>query len=241
MAEEFWTLSNVRGKWPRDIVRAISILLPLRLITLPELDFEKVKVWLSERNVPFENHYGKRGLHGLILVHRGAGFIFINGTDNENERRFTVTHEACHYIVDYKLPRDKAHNKFGASIDSVLDGDRSPTDSERLNSILTSTPISGFLHILEKTGQSKNTYSIWSAENRADHLALELLAPAKMIMSDSRIAHLAQQSFLQRKLAIKVILEEEFLLPETVSEDYASRLAASRKTSLIEKLRITRS
>src|SRR6478736_3982828 len=115
-AKEFWKTAGNNSSYPCDISGAVSLALPIDIVCLSELSLKKIENWLTERKVFFELEISDRLLHGFILISRGCGFIFVNGTDSEEERRYTIAHEAGHYLLDYKLPRDAAVKKLGKSI-----------------------------------------------------------------------------------------------------------------------------
>jgi Zn-dependent peptidase ImmA (M78 family) len=223
-----------------DISRAISLKLPVDIISLSELTLRKVRQWLIDRNVNINIDFNDRPLHGFILTFRGSGFIFVNGTDTEEERRYTVAHEASHFILDYKLPRDRAIEKLGALILEVLDGYREATTHEMVDGLLSSTSIQPYTHLLEKSGDgSFNSIKIYNSENDADALALELLAPSADIIKDVK-SNKPRLAFEEFKTVSYKILIDKYLLPEEIAKEYAIRLAyvSTGGPSLIAKLRL---
>ena len=116
IAREFWKTAGYNEKVPKDIYGAVNLVLPLDIINLSELSLRKIVLWLKKRNVTLNISIDDRALHGFILTYKGSGFIFINGTDSENERRYTVAHETSHFLLDYKIPRDRAIEKLGDDI-----------------------------------------------------------------------------------------------------------------------------
>ena len=239
IAKEFWRLAGGVQKWPCDIERAVSILTPLNIVTLSNLSFTGIKEWFKDKSICFDLEYSERELHGFISVHKNFGFIFINGADSENERRYTVSHELSHYFIDYKIPREKAIDTFGEGILEVLDGYREPTVIERVESVIASTPIKPYIHILEKEGNGGfKRFNNWLSERDADALAVELLAPYNTIQKDLTKLSTKQSSFLENKTAISEILIKKYALPDSIASEYASMIAASfvGNKSLIERL-----
>ena len=115
--------------------------------------------------------FDDRLLHGFILISRGSGFIFVNGTDSEEERKYTIAHEASHFLLDYKLPRDTAVKKLGRTILEVIDGYREPTIEEKVDGMLYSAMIKPYTHLLEKVGDGTfKNLNILNSENDAMHL-----------------------------------------------------------------------
>jgi len=239
IAKEFWRLAGGVQKWPCDIERAVSILTPLNIVSLSDLSLKKIKEWFNNRGISFDIDYSDRMLHGFISVHKNFGFIFINGTDSESERRYTVSHEVSHYIIDYKLPRERVVNVYGKGIEEVLDGYREPTVEERVESILNSISIKPYTHILEKEGNGTfEKYNNWMSERDADALAVELLAPYKLIQKGFPKHSKSNLSFQECKTLLMDILKDKYALPYTISAEYSSCIAANiiGNKSLIEKL-----
>ena len=102
IARDFWRKILVKPTPPYDIFGAVSLVMPLDIVNLSGLTIAKIENWLWERNVTLNTGIPNRSLHGFILTFQDAGFIFIDGTDSENERRYTVAHEVSHFILDYK-------------------------------------------------------------------------------------------------------------------------------------------
>lgn len=238
IAREFWSRAGKRSQPTYDIIGAVHLLLPVDIVSLSELSLRKVELWLAERNVALSIEINDRHLHGFILTHRGSGFIFINGTDSEEERRYTVAHEASHFILDYKIPRDKAIEKLGEQIIEVLDGDRNPTNDERIDGLLTSVNVQPYTHLLEKSGDgSFNNVKIFDSENDADALAIELLAPNASVIKYIR-ANKGKLSFYDFQDHALGILIEKYMLPVAIAKEYSLRLAyvATGGPSLLSKL-----
>lgn len=238
IAKEFWLKTSPKGTFPFDICGAVSLALPLDIISLSELSLKKIVQWLGKRNLNLNIDADDRFLHGFIITFRGSGFIFVNGTDLEEERRYTVAHEASHFILDYKQPRDKTIKKLGKGIEDVLDGYRDPTVNERIDGALTAVNVQPYTHLFEKVGDgSFNSMVVFDSENNADSLALELLAPHYSVIRDTfngnrtlPFSHFAEQC--------SKILIEKYRLPESIAKQYSLRLAymATGGPSLLSKL-----
>jgi hypothetical protein len=119
-----------------------------------------------------------------LLAYRGHGFIFVSGSDGPEEQRLTIAHEVAHFLVDYLWPRRQVIQTLGERITDVLDGLRKATPAERAAAILSHVRLGAHLHVLPRSGIDEDQDSVVaSAENRADWLALELVAPRKCILS----------------------------------------------------------
>lgn len=185
ISREFWALSKLQYAFPLDIERAISRTQPIAIISLPQLSIDKIKAYFSENNIPYQFDYQDRNLHGFIFVQDGYGLIFINGSDSQPERRFTLAHELAHFLLDYQIPRNRVIERLGTEIIEVLDGLREPTIEERLSGLISNVNLYSITHLLDTSHISGfKQVTVWSAERRADQLALELLAPGKMVMED---------------------------------------------------------
>ena len=84
-----------------------------------------------------------RRLRGCIIAGRGEAIIFTDPDDTTADQRFTLAHELSHYALDYELPRERAVRRLGNLILPVLDGERAPAPSERIDAALEGVPICG--------------------------------------------------------------------------------------------------
>jgi len=238
VAKDFWKSTGGKIMFPCDISGAVNLVLPIDIVCLSELSLKKIQAWLIERKVFLNLEFDDRLLHGFILISKGSGFIFVNGTDTEEERRYTIAHEASHFLLDYKLPRDTAVKKLGAGILEVMDGHREPTIEERIDGTLLSVAIKPYTHLLEKVGDGTfNNLEILNSENEADALALELLAPSASVIKDTN-PNRNKISFYDFKNQCYQILRSKYLIPDSIAEGFSSKLAytATGAPSLVSKL-----
>lgn len=227
IAESFWDKAGGIKKWPCDLEQAASSTLPLDTICLSCLTIKKINSWLNERNVSYPFPRIQSRLHGCLLVYRGAGFVFIDGSDSKPERFYTLAHEVSHFMVEYLIPRRKALELFGESILEVLDGFRPPTPEERINSIITSIDVQPYIHLLEHNHLNSTTrYKIWQVENRADQLALEMIAPFRKVSNDLTKSNKTKTYDLCYNAATK-LLTRKYGLPASIANGYAERLTQS--------------
>jgi hypothetical protein len=68
----------------------------------------------------------------------------------------------------------------------VLDGKRAPTASERANAVLSHVRIGPHVHLIPRDGNDESDCEIAAAEDRADRLGLELVAPRTRPFGASR-------------------------------------------------------
>jgi IrrE N-terminal-like domain len=238
VAKDFWKVAGGNNLLPCDITGAVNLALPIDIVSLSELSLKKIQSWLIERKVFFDLEIDDRLLHGFILISRGTGFIFVNGTDTEQERRYTIAHEASHFLLDYKLPRDNAVKKLGETILEVMDGLREPTIRERIDGALSSVMIKPFTHLLEKVGDGTfNNFEVLNSENDADALSLELIAPCLSVIKDTN-PYKTKISFYDFKNKCYQVLRSKYQIPDSIAEGYSSKLAyiATGAPSLVSKL-----
>ncbi|MEI9908524.1 MAG: ImmA/IrrE family metallo-endopeptidase [Bacteroidota bacterium] len=225
VARDFWKNAGGKSVFPCDISGAVNLVLPIDIVCLSELSLKKIQIWLTERKVFLDLQIDDRLLNGFILISKGSGFIFVDGTDTEEERRYTIAHEASHFLLDYKLPRESAVKKLGESILEVMDGYREPTLEERIDGTLTSVTIKPYTHLLEKVGDGTfDRPEILNSENDADELALELLAPNASVIKDTN-PNRNKISFYDFKNQCYQILRSKYLIPDSFAETYSSKLA----------------
>lgn len=226
IAKDFWSqVGRYKSNPPYDIAGAISLLLPLDIVSLSDLTLKKINIWLISNGINIPINVNDRHLHGFVLIKKGTGFMFINGTDSEEERAYTIAHEASHFILDYKIPRDKAIKKVGNGIESVLDGLREPTLDEQANGIINGISIQPFTHLLENDGDgSFRNIKVYDSENNADTLALELLAPYSEIIKITTTGRNKMSFDLFDQQCFDILISK-YKLPGPIAEQYSKRLA----------------
>jgi Zn-dependent peptidase ImmA (M78 family) len=227
-AERFWLLAGLSEPFPRTLESAVSWALPLVLVKLPRLDVESINDYARTNALSLECQTASRSLRGCLIAKAGSGIVFLDGTDPPDELRFTLAHEVAHFLLDHLKPRQDAVRTFGSTIHEVLDGERDPTPNERLNAIFQGVSIERFVHLLERNQESLIArQQILHAEDRADLLAIELLAPLQAIQESLAMKHLA---WTDRNAAtvLERLLMDEFGLPLQVSENYARFLTARK-------------
>lgn len=217
LAEAFW---SAVGDGPRlRLEDAVSLATPLVVVRLPRLRPASVNAWLARYGIePWLGRTTGR-LHGCLLVQRDTGVIFIDGSDPPDEQQFTLAHELAHYLADYQRPRERALTLLGPAIAPVLDGERPPTDDERLSAVLRSVPLGVYVDLF-----TYDTLATVAHESDADRLAIELIAPAEAALPLA--ATMVSLPAPARPAALTERLRETFDLPSAVAAAYASRLLA---------------
>jgi len=225
LAHEFWTEAKEVEPFPRDLRGPIGNAVPLSVKLLPSLSVATVLHWLSIFEIECTIQGRDRPLKACLVACQGCGFAFIDAGDSEAERRFSVAHELAHFLRDYWLPRRKVEQRLGTAALEVLDGTRSPTMEERFDALLRSVPLGFHVHLLERDREGRPaTQRIADAEECADRLAFELLAPAQDVM---RTANNGGQA-TNKKLVLDLLIET-YGLPQTQACQYAEILLPSRR------------
>lgn len=237
-ADRFWRLVGKPEPFPRALESSIAWALPLAIVKLPHLGIDAVRQWLEKNRIPSDISYSDRSLRALLVARAGKGIIFLDGTDPEDERRFSLAHEVAHFILDYLSPREAVLKYFGETIRDVLDGYRLPTTEERLKGVLRGIKIGSFSHLLDRSDEDAiDCVYVLLAEDNADLLALELLAPQSLVIN-----WLSARGITWTDMAIKVviydILIKECGLPKRIAENYGSHIISKNTPvpSIIERL-----
>lgn len=237
IADLFWQLSGVREDFPHRLERALAFALPVTLVKLPRLRLWDIERWLSQRGKEYRFDCDSRSVRGCLLAHAGVGLLFVDGSDLEDEQRFTVAHEIGHFMADYWLPRRKAIEKLSSDVVDALDGSRPLTLTERIYAMLSSVPSSTYQSLMERNSLDGND-EIWKAEDRADCIALALLAPSQEIIE---LMDFLMEPYPTRLERTADILCLQFGLPKRIAGAYASALLAKigKGPSWIEYLGIS--
>ena len=182
LATEFWAGTGLHAVFPRKIEQAVAFKLPLALVELSTLNAAAVGHWLQQRGGAIRLPPDRRDLGGCLVAFGGRGFIFICGTDAADEQRLTTAHETAHFLIDYLWPRQRVIQELGEDITAVLDGLRPATPAERAAAILSHLHLGPHIHVLPRPGRDQDSdVAVVRAEDRADRLALELVAPQARI------------------------------------------------------------
>lgn len=247
LIEEFWeSLPYGPGPFPRDLLNSASLALPVAVRELPCLSLSDLHQWLLARGIAdplkVEGEGSNRRLRGCLLAYGGHGFVLIDGSDPADEKRFTVAHELAHFMLDYQQPRRRAIEALGEEIIPVLDSTRLPTRIERLHAILAAVPIGLHVDLMERTALGGYTSrSMGAAEEQADRLALELLAPAADAWATiSALPDANDRSYTTLQARSAQALHEQYGLPMDQAQAYAKWLLTrgGRKTGVREWLGI---
>jgi hypothetical protein len=233
-AESFWSEAGVAPTFPRAMRRAVARSQPISVVTLSALHVAKVEAWLRRQGVAMDIEVVNRPLRACLVAHAGAGFIFVDGADAEDEQRFSIAHELAHFLVDYLAPRRAAVARLGEGVLDVLDGARPARIDERIVGVLANVTVGPHVHLMSRRGDLGRPEAIERAESMADALARELLAPWDVV--SRQIANLAIAGDAP---AITRLLVERFGLPPIPAQRYAALLSPepAQASALLRHLR----
>jgi hypothetical protein len=182
VAQEFWSGTGVHSVFPRPIEQAVTMRLPVALVKLAPLNRHAIQMWLIERNLRTTLPLDHRDWLGSLVAHRGHGIIFVCESESLEEQRLTIAHETAHFLVDYLWPRQQVLHALGDSITAVLDGERRATPAERAAALLSHVRLGPHVHLLLRPGKEEQAeWAVARAEERADRLAFELVAPWEQV------------------------------------------------------------
>ncbi|SRR5579875_150045 len=226
-AEDFWTAVGYTLPYPRDVRYIVSRAFPLSVISLPHLCVQQVEAWLQHHYITFRFLCQDRSLCGCIIAVRGHGLIFVDSLDADAEQRYTIAHETAHFLLDYHYSRRQALSVFGERILPVLDGERAPTQNERLDAFLSSVKLGSYSDLMPRSqeGGLDQGY-ILRAEQKADRFALELLAPAAQVIPE--IFSLSAPSPVEHLRVAAQLLTSIYGLPPSVAKKYSDLLLRPR-------------
>jgi hypothetical protein len=234
LAAEFWDGTGLHATFPRRVEQAIALKLPLALVGLSPLTIVAVGHWLRQRDIAIRLPNDRRELCGCLVAFGGRGFIFFCGSDSPAEQRLTTAHETAHFLIDYLWPRQQVIQDLGEGIVEVLDGLRPATPAERAAAILSRLHLGPHIHVLPRRGRDQDSdVAVAHAEDRADRLALELVAPQVCVRAVLD-ALSARQALTPE--AARVTLATHFGLPAYAFDDTIQRLFRRQPPSFVADL-----
>ncbi|NJL55487.1 ImmA/IrrE family metallo-endopeptidase [bacterium] len=233
--DAFWGSVGSIPTLPRNLDRVMSLGYPIALVDLPKLSVYRIEHWFQRHQIPYRLLCRDRALCGCIVAAQGHGIIFVSRDDRADEQRFTIAHEVAHYLLDYFYPRQQAHQLFGDDILPVLNGERPPSSLERVDALLGSVSLGVYLDMLPRSAQGDIDQDfVLRAEERADRLALELLAPAEDVLARVTTTNIVDLFEKTRQAAS--ILVTLYGLPHRIAQKYATWLLRDHKPTTAQWL-----
>ncbi len=216
LADVFWEAAGLREPFPRALRRPIARALPMVVLSLPRLRLRDALDWLRRHEIGCPCTAPDRGLHACLMAWKGWGYVFLDGTDPEDEQRLSLAHELAHFLRHYWQPRARARRKLGEQVLDVFDGRRPPSAAERVHALLAGVPIGFHLHLLDRDPEVRlPAGAVLTAEHEADRLAYELLAPADEVL---------RRAGPYQTAALAELLRLEFGLPHAHAARYGDIL-----------------
>lgn len=233
-AEKFWSEVGELEPFPRDLRQPIAQAFPLTVVLLPLLTVGKIEEWLERQHVFCHVDTQDRGLRACLVARSGQAIIFLNGTDPDDEQRFSIAHELAHFLMHYWRPRREAAYHFGTEILEVFDGVRLARVDERVHALISGINVGFHVHLMERSEHGDPmTSTIVAAENDADRLAFELLAPCASVTLE-----IGQPPPNERQDAAIQLLQDVYGLPTRQAVHYSRVLIpmAHSSDSLVRRL-----
>jgi hypothetical protein len=185
LAAAFWDAANGTEPFPRTLRDAIDRSgFDLTVEDLPGLTVAGAERYLARLGWAWDCGAADRPLRACLAALAGAGCILLDAEDEPREAVFSLAHELAHFLRHYWQPRQWAHRRLGDRAAEVLDGRRPPRPEERVRALLADVPLGRHTHLMERgPGRQVHTEALARAEDEADQLACELLAPAAAVFA----------------------------------------------------------
>lgn len=225
VAERFWVGAGKPPSYPCDLRRDILWTLPLWVKDVPHLSTRTANLWAANSRIPYSFAGRDRPLRGCLLAYRDNGVILLDSEDPTDEQLFTLAHELAHFLLDYEAPRRRALAALGEGVRPVLDGQRPPTLDERVHAALERAPLGVMRHLMERPEKGLPTGDVLYIEDRADRLALEILAPASLVLSSLK-EPASPRPYSEKLAYLSSLLISQYGLPAALAGEYASYLLA---------------
>lgn len=221
-ARRFWRLAEGPAGFPVDISYAVMCALEVYVEEVANLTTGEAVARSGGRGVGAHEKIAERAIHGCLLVGRCGAAILVEQNDAEDEKRFTVAHEAAHFILEVKRHQERAALRMGRDFVDVLHGLREATPDERIDAWLRDARADTLVHFMDRapTGEYGCLRTL-NAECLADDLAVEILAPRSELIRS--LSALGSIGFYEALRAARHIAERRFGLPPAIAERYAQR------------------
>jgi hypothetical protein len=230
-AERFWSLGKSLEPFPRSLETSVyDAFDTIVVVRLPRLRLENVKEYFGSCGIGFDAGRTDRELRACLLARAGWGFIFLDGADPIDEQRYSFAHELAHFLLDHLWPRDEIIHRMGSNVIEVLNGVRLPTPNERIDAVLKSVKLCTFTHLIDRSPDGVIEHDhVVAVEDKADRLALELLAPRSEVI---RLLEANGIQWSDKALDPTIAeLSRTFGLPIRIAERYGTMLVRERRSA----------
>jgi hypothetical protein len=199
--------------FPFDLRSAILWAAPLTVEERPKLTVASVsrRLRMAGCVAPREKD---RALRGCLVAKGEGGWAFLDADDAPAEKTFSLAHEVAHFLRHHRQPRRLAA-ALGPDALRSFDGKEAPTVRDRLHAALRGTALRPYAHLMHRH-PAYVLPEVRDAEEEADILALELLAPEEEVRARARNRQEAEAA-----------LVTTFGLPAGEARNYAARLFPS--------------
>ena len=228
LVNEFWKKVAATQSFPRDLERVLPFGYRLTVERVPDLKVSHVEAWLHARGHLQSFGCRDRQISACLAAWGEAGAIFLCSEDGPDEQRFSIAHETGHFLTDFLAPRRRAVERLGPEIMAVLDGERPPTVDERLGAVLEGVPLGLYRNLMPRSnaGDIESGY-VLRAEERADWVGLELLAPWDDVYTTLK----RREALSGGRDGASAIIREAYGLPARIAAQYAARLVRPGRVS----------
>jgi len=209
-------------RYPIDLAGLLPFSFDVALVQIANLSVVQVNAWFSDKgSQPPSRDHPSRALYGCVVIEQGHAFIFIDSQVTEAEQRFTLAHEFSHYVVEHYYRRQQVQRELGESFVAILDGKRMLTPEDQLIAMRRHIPLRPYQHFMHREADGQiGERRISEAEQRADLLALELIAPHRLLLRRCAAREMfAMQANLYHDLV------QQFGLPPLIADSYATQLS----------------
>lgn len=226
---------EVTPSFPIDLAGLLAYAYPVTMEEISGLSIHRMCTWFEQHKLMLSiPEVPDRPLFGCLIACQGQGWIFLEKLAPPEEKRFTLAHEFGHYVIEHLIPRETAIGQIGDGINEVLDGKRASTWDEQLMALRKQIDLQPYCHFMERgtNGQIVDTRTT-QAEIEADFLALELLAPYRIVLD-----RCGSRDYDDMQEFIFTDLTNDFGLPAEIAQQYAVQLTGtfSHHPSLSDRL-----
>jgi hypothetical protein len=213
-AATFWDAAGGPEPFPRGLRGPLARgPFELSVKELPGLSVRGAERYLADLGIAWAYAGPDRPLRACLAACAGAGLILLDADDPPAEQAFSLAHEVAHFLRHYWGPRRRACRRLGGHILGVHDGSRPATPAEHVRALLADVPLGAHGHLMRRGPRRELAAAEAGAEDEADRLAYELLAPA------AAVAALAGHS--AGRAQVVDVLRTVFGLPAAQAAEYS--------------------